>query len=81
MYFEKPKIKNGKLIAKGRLTPRGCYDPERFEYRNDSPAVSKATLFTFLTMVLCYGWEIGKVTHSQMAVASTLHETMRRRPT
>ena len=60
-YFEKPKIKGGKLIAKGRLTPRGCYDPERFEYRNDSPAVSKQALLIFLTMALCHGWEIGKV--------------------
>ena len=60
-YFDKPKMKNGKLIAKGRLTPRPFNDPERFDYRNDSPAVSKATLFTFLSMVLSFGWQIGKV--------------------
>ena len=33
-FFMKPKIKEGKLIAKGRHAPRGCFDPERFDHKN-----------------------------------------------
>ena len=60
-YFSKPKMKNGKLIAKGRLTPRPFNDPERFDYRNDSPAVAKATLLCMLSMILSFGWQVGKL--------------------
>ena len=59
-FFTKPKVKKGQLIAKGRLAPRGCFDPERFDHRNDSPAVSKTTLIAFLVMVLSFGWHVGK---------------------
>ena len=59
--FFKPKIKDGKLIAKARMTPRGYEDENRYKYRNDSPTASRTSFYTYLSVALSKGHELMKV--------------------
>jgi len=64
-YFNKPKVKadaDGKpmLTAKGRLTPKGFQDPEKDQYRVDSPTIARWTLFVAIVHGLSNGWELMK---------------------
>ena len=60
-FFPKAKIKDGKLIAKGRLTARGFNDEGAGDYRNDSPTLSKVAFFLLLTWICSMNWHMGKV--------------------
>ena len=60
-FFPKAKIKNGKLIAKGRLTARGFNDEGAGDFRNDSPTLSKVAFFIMLTWICSMLWHMGKV--------------------
>ena len=60
-YFDKPKVKNGKLIAKGRMTPKGFQDPERWMYRNDSPTASRTSLYLLIVIAIAMSWSISKI--------------------
>ena len=63
-YFSKPKVRqvDGKpvLFAKGRLTPKGFQDPEKFTYRVDSPTVARWVLYVVLMVGMSLGWEFIK---------------------
>ena len=63
-YFSKPKVKNVKgkpvLIAKGRLTPKGFQDPEKYLHRVDSPTVARWVFYVVLMVGVSLGWEFIK---------------------